>query len=318
MDDTLWITHSIEQLELITQTASTFYKMAHIKVNPQKSVLTSNLSSPFTINFIDTTIQSQSKNTLFKFLGCWFTAALHYPTQINLIKQEALDLIQTLDTKKITDKQTCYIINNVIIPILEYRIHNIVIPRNICNSLLSKYLSVAKHKAHLARSTPTSTLLNHNIYGIKNIWDIQLQHHIPNLLLRLNNPNLLGKSTHIRLQQLQNNLWSTTNILQHPNPRIDGPNKNTTTFKIILLINQLQSSISSHQNTLQPYTLQHPYTPLENILKTHPQYINFKKQLCNKKIIYLEQLTSYDNRTLLQWSHISPHIDYLPTGRKPL
>lgn len=63
------------------------------------------------------------------------------------------------------------------------------------------------------------------------IWDIQLQYHLSAFLLRLNDSHLLGNSTHIRLQQLQNNLWSTTNILQHPNPLIDGPNKHSTTFK---------------------------------------------------------------------------------------
>ena len=55
--------------------------------------------------------------------------------------------------------------------------------------------------------------LNHNIYGIKNTWDTQLQHHISNFINRLNDANLLKTTTHIRLQQLQNNLWSTTNII---------------------------------------------------------------------------------------------------------
>ena len=132
----------------------------------------------------------------------------------------------------ITDKQASYIINTVIIPILEYQIHNIVLSQSLCNKILAKYLTVAKHKARLAKSTPNSTMLNHNIYGIKNIWDIQLQHHISNLTSRLNNKELLGTSTHIRLQQLQNNLWSTTNILLHPNSKIDGANKNTTTSKL--------------------------------------------------------------------------------------
>ena len=122
-------------------------------------------------------------------------------------------------------------------------------------------------------------MLNHNIYGIKNIWDIQLQHHISNLTSRLNNKELLGTSTHIRLQQLQNNLWSTTNILLHPNPKIDGANKNTTTFKIIQLLKHLELSIHAHSDIMQPYTIDLPYTPLENILQTHTNYPIFKCQL---------------------------------------
>jgi len=128
----------------------------------------------------------------------------------------------------------------------------------------------------------------------------------------------MGTSTHIRLQQLQNNLWSTTNILQHPNPSIDGPNKRTTTFKIIQLLNHLQLTIQTHFNFLKPYTLHNPYTPIEKLLQTHKLYPQFKKQLRTKQIIYLEQLTSSDNTVLLDWQHISPRLQYIPKGRKPL
>ena len=135
--------------------------------------------------------------------------------QTKLITNEISNLTNTLKTKHITDRQVSYIINTVIIPILEYRIHNIILSQSTCNKILSSYLSIAKHKSNLAITTPNSTLLNHNIYGIKNIWDIQLQYHISNFLTRLCDTELLGISTQIRLQQLQNNLWSTMNILQH-------------------------------------------------------------------------------------------------------
>ena len=155
-------------------------------------------------------------NQPFKFLGCWFTLNNKQTAQIKLIQEESLQLINIASTKKITDKQIIYIINTVIIPTLEYRIHNIVLPHSVCSKILAKYLTVAKHKSHLAHSIPNSTMLNPFLYNIHNIWDIQLQHHISNFMLRINNPDLLGTSTRIRLQQLQNNLWSTTNILQHP------------------------------------------------------------------------------------------------------
>jgi hypothetical protein len=264
---------------------------------------------------MNTTIQTQPYNTPLKFLGCWYTATNTQSIISKIIVQETLGLTNIIQTKQITDKQTSYVINNVIIPIFEYRIHNIVISHNTCNKILSKYLTVAKHKSKLPVSAPNSTMLNHNIYGIKNVWDIQLQHHISNFLLRLNKTDLLGVTTQIRLQQLQNNLWSTTNILQHPNPLIDGANKHTTTFQIIQLLRHMQFTITAY--SIQPYTLTYPYTPIETLLHTHPDYNNFKKQLRNKYILYLEQLTSFDNSTLLDWTHISPKLGQIPTGRKP-
>src|ERR1043165_2930714 len=201
---------------------------------------------------------------------------------------------------KITDKQIIYIINTVIIPTLEYRLHNIIIPHSICNNILAKYLTVAKRKFSLARSIPNSTMLNPYLYNIHNIWDIQLQHHITNFLLRINNPNLLGISTRIRLQQLQNNLWSVTNILQHPQPIIDGPNKHTLNFKIIQLLTHLNMSITANSNVAWPNTIHYNLQPLEKILSQHAQYITFKKQLRNLNILYLEQLCTADNTTLLE------------------
>ena len=316
MDDTLWVANSKTQLEEIVQTASSFYSMADIQVNPTKSLFITTQPSS-NILFLNSNLQSTPPHQPFKFLGCWFTLNNRQSAQIKLIQDEAIQLANIASTKNITDKQITYIINTVIIPTTEYRLHNIVIPLSKCNKILSKYLTIAKHKAHLSRSTPNSTLLNYNLYNIHNIWDIQLQHHISNFLNRINNNSTLGITTHIRLQQLQNNLWSTTNILQHPHPIIDGPNKHTTTFKIIQLLNYLQTPIHAHPDFSWPKTITDSNTPLENILFNHPKYNTFKQQLRHKHILYLEQLCSANNNTLLDWHHLSPRILHIPKGRKP-
>src|SRR5438552_8142930 len=153
---------------------------------------------------------------------------------------------------------------------------------------------------------PNSIMLNHNIYGIKNIWDIQLQHHTSKFLNRINNADLLGTTTKIHIQQLQNNLWSTTNILQHPNPIIDGKNKYSTNFKIIQLLQYLNMQIDAHYSIMLPHTITHIAYPLEKLLNKHNSYNIFKKQLKIKNILYLDQLTIMDNSTLLKWEHLSP------------
>ena len=76
-------------------------------------------------------------------------------------------------------------------------------------------------------------------------------------------------------------------------------------------------TIQSHSNFLKPYTLNYPYTSIEKILHIHSSYPQYKKQLHHKQIIYLEQLTSYNNSILLEWQHISPRFQQIPTGRKP-
>jgi hypothetical protein len=71
MNDTLWIAQSKAELELITQTATSFYQMANIQINSSKSILTSN-STPTSMVFSNSQLQSTPSNQPFKFLGCWF------------------------------------------------------------------------------------------------------------------------------------------------------------------------------------------------------------------------------------------------------
>ena len=300
MDDTLWIAKSKEELQTIIATATSFYHMADIQINPTKSILTSNTSSIAPIHFFNSSLTPIPANQPFKFLGCWFTLNNSHTKQSQLIYDEAIQLINITGTKRITDKQAIYITNTVIIPTIEYRLHNIILKRSTCDNILSKYLTMIKHKAKLSRTSPNSTMLNPYIYNVYNIWDIQLQHHISCFQQRINDPEILGISTKIRLQQLQNNLWSATNILQHNQPLIDGPNKLTLNFKIIQLLQHLGISILANSNVLWPYTIHDGYQPLEPILIQHPKYNTFRKQLRKNNILYLEQLCTADNSTLLK------------------
>src|ERR1043165_8126703 len=149
MNNTLWIAQSKDKLEKITQMATSFYKMANLQINPTKLIFATN-TKPTSITFCNFTLNSISHNQPFKYLGCWFTLNNKQTYSIKLIQEKAFQLINTANTKNITDKQITYIINTVIIPTLEYRIHNIVLPKTICNCILAKYLTVAKHKSHLA------------------------------------------------------------------------------------------------------------------------------------------------------------------------
>src|SRR5205085_8489991 len=147
IDDTLWITNSKPNLKLITQTATSFYQIANIQINLHKSVFITNAKKPSQLNFINSSLQPQQPSIPFKFLGYWFTLDGKQTKQTKLITDEIINLTNILKTKHITDKQVSYIINTVIIPILEYRIHNIVLSQTTCSKILSSYLTIAKHKS---------------------------------------------------------------------------------------------------------------------------------------------------------------------------
>src|ERR1043165_2995678 len=104
MDDTLWIAQSKEELTLITRTATSFYQMANIQINPTKSILATN-SSTTSMQFSESLIYSIPKNQPFKFLGCWYTLNNKHSQITKLIKEEAFNLIKLLiQRKSLTNK----------------------------------------------------------------------------------------------------------------------------------------------------------------------------------------------------------------------
>ena len=174
MDDTLWLAPNKQTLQQIVNSAESFYNMANITVNPTKSTLATNQTNDphLSINFANTTIYSIPLKDTFRYLGCWFTLHSHHKYIHNQIIAEATDLIKTIRVKKITEKQTIYIINTVLIPRFSYRTMNTFIHQSNTQSITNSYMQVAKHKAGLALTIPSSTLLHHQIYNLRSLPDI--------------------------------------------------------------------------------------------------------------------------------------------------
>ena len=58
MDDTLWLAQPFQQLQQILQTVESFYAIAQIQANPQKSILTSNTKHVLQLPFMNSTISA--------------------------------------------------------------------------------------------------------------------------------------------------------------------------------------------------------------------------------------------------------------------
>jgi len=171
MDDTLWVASSQTELSHILSIAESFYAMANIQVNPTKSILvTNNPSSHYiSIPYNNHHLPLHSPKQPFKFLDCWFTLDNRQFKQTKLIIAESSQLIQIAKSKHITDSHARYIINTVIIPTIEYRLHNIVINQSTCNKIFTQHIGLVKLKAKLCRTIPSSILLHPQIYNIKHI-----------------------------------------------------------------------------------------------------------------------------------------------------
>ena len=142
MDDTLWLAPNKQILQQIVNSAESFYNMANITVNPTKSILATNKTedpNP-TINFANTIISTIALKDTFRYLGCWFTLLSHHKHIHNQITAETTNLINTIKNKKITEKQTIYIINTVLIPCFLYRTLNTFVYQSNTQSITNSYM----------------------------------------------------------------------------------------------------------------------------------------------------------------------------------
>ena len=148
--------------------------MTNITVNPTKSILATNQikDSHPTINFANTCIHTILLKDTFRYLGCWFTLLNHHKHIHNQITAEATNLINTIRSKKITEKQAIYIINTVLIPRFSYRTINTFFYQSNTQSITNLYMQVAKHKAGLASTTPSFMMLHYQIYNLCSLTNI--------------------------------------------------------------------------------------------------------------------------------------------------
>src|SRR5260364_286411 len=204
MDDSLWIAPDKATLEKILNTANSFYKLTNITVNPTKSILVTNAKTDNkSIDFNNQTIMAINNNKPFKYLGAWFSLNPNpSPTQKTIIS-EFKQCIRRMQKAIITEKQAIYLINNVLITRLAYKLYSSYLSSNQLDTLTRLYSNLVKSKAKLARGVPNSFLFHQNIYGLKNLIQIQPTSLATSLLKNINHPSFETSFLKLCLQELQ-------------------------------------------------------------------------------------------------------------------
>jgi hypothetical protein len=205
MDDTTWFAESKEQLQRINEITDSFAQYTNLTINPDKAYLiTLNTAGQNSVSWGTHNIQSYSKTTPIRILGIWFTASGNKKHQKELIQQKVNHTCKMLKFKRITDKQFVYIINQVLMPAIEYLTQDIVLSKNACNKINSTIASTFKHKLHLPSTAINSGTYMQNGYRLFHIYDRQLATHTKKFLQHINSEGTVGFTTQCRLQQLQN------------------------------------------------------------------------------------------------------------------
>ena len=228
MDDTNWIGSSKQQIEKILTIAHDFYNLNNILVNDHKAVLMTTAVQVITdsntrdkraipITFLvgskSITLTPLLKTQSTRFLGVWVSLSKANNFIFNQVKSIVQQNCNIMKRKFLTDLQLQYIFNRVLAPQIEYQTQLTIFNEFQCAQLFAPLRKLFKHKIGLASTAPNYITDCHSIYNVSNLSDLQLLSHVSKLHKQLNNDNLLGDVTRIRLRNLQTFEWMVSNPL---------------------------------------------------------------------------------------------------------
>ena len=142
------------------------------------------------------------KKDFTRFLGVWIGETDNKQFVKKQIKDEINQASNVIKYKKIIDNQIKYIYNTILIPHCEYKMLITILSKEDINELTTNIRRLLRNKIGISNTAPNIILSHKELYDLKDLYYIQGESQIVNLLKRLNNPSLVGKLTEIRLRQL--------------------------------------------------------------------------------------------------------------------
>ena len=256
------------------------------------------------------------KKDFTRFLGVWIgeTDNKHFVNK--QIKDEIDRAYNIMKYKKIIDDQVRYIYNVVLVPRCEYKMMITILSRGDINMLTTKIRRLMRNKIGISNTVPNIILTHREFYNLIDLYYRQGESQIVNLLKRLNNKNLIGKITEIRIKQLQEQEFLHDNPMEIWNYSRINLFKNNIIAKILCITKELGLNIS-------PIGIENKYNFKKIQGEQHLQTIfkedfrRYKDQLKKKQIYTLDQIASSDGSKLLEWKQLPSKNNITLRGKIP-
>ncbi|PKC55112.1 hypothetical protein RhiirA1_476150 [Rhizophagus irregularis] len=143
-----------------------------------------------------------------RFLGIFFTHNNNRWVHIEKIEKMIKGFVKVVNKKILTDKQVAKLWNVTLIPAIEYQLLGIVITRQEAEKLMTPVNILMKHKSNMPKSLPNCIIYDKDIYGIKDIYNLQLECISKNIMYLANGNEELNKIFKIQMRKLQQKYWS--------------------------------------------------------------------------------------------------------------
>ncbi|PKK59981.1 hypothetical protein RhiirC2_794015 [Rhizophagus irregularis] len=204
LDDTTWLAENLTDLVSNLKIADSFYQLANIHINKEKTMILANKyakkiinnNSVAPIDHIDLEFGSTiikvpilAKYKAARILGVHLNPDDCHNTSTKKIFNMINYVIMLIRKKKLTHDHVIYVINRVIIPRIEYLSQHFMLSINQCNKINISLRSTIKQSIGLPKNIFNS-VLHSNIYpNIVNFFDHQLKVQSSLLVAQANNPH---------------------------------------------------------------------------------------------------------------------------------
>ncbi|KAI1296260.1 hypothetical protein EDD11_007440, partial [Mortierella claussenii] len=290
-------------MQEILDVATSFFVLNGVEINTKKTqviVINRDKGAEGTLMFGTPAeeIKPVGKDEPVRILGVWVTASGTVTTTERIVEREVRTICSILSPKAVTDKQTSYIINNVLIPRILYRISAQILPRSFMRRMTGKYMKLAKSKARMPSTTPNSIMHHQHFFAIKKLEDAQAEEQVSTLAQRLNDRGLLGRICRARIMALQRHCEMDVCPLTKPS-RVKQFKHNFASGVCTVMANR---NMSLHIHLARDFGLERGTQSIKEVFGDEIDE-ETRVGLVKRMIYYAEQLLTRDG-SLKSWKEV--------------
>ncbi|RGB26259.1 hypothetical protein C1646_800804 [Rhizophagus diaphanus] len=207
-----------------------------------------------------------------------------------------------MSRKILTDKQVAKLWNVTLIPVIEYQLLGVVLTRKEAETLMIPLNILMKHKCGMAKTLPNSIIYDKDLYGVKNIFNLQLECISKNIMYMANGNIDLSSIFQIQMKLLQKKFWSSCCFAEIA----IGDKFSTKTYigDALIILKENDFNICNHEvrgNIYVDHRIKGGNITIEELLGD--SFHLHRMSLRNCGTLFLEQLLEPYTDRLLKWSH---------------
>ena len=321
MDDTVWHCEHPETLQNILNDASALYNLNNIEVNPTKSDLLhispkKSKISNYTFFYNNQTITPRKPEDIIRYLGIFYDGKGSTKPTLDTIYNKVENFLLLIRYKKLLPSQISSLFNLILQPSLEYLLQIIPIQKNM-QTKLSRLLSIqTKKMLFLAKNTNNISLTNPLTFNLPTFTNIIQKVSISNTERIFNTFPLLNNIGVLRIKSWLSKIW-----FPKLNKEVLLSNfRKTQNYTLLFHLSQLARNnitislppqVTNYPSSISEYT-----NLIYNILPPTSNNLTINS-LKNNKILFIEQITTANNKFILPWNNIYLRTNKATRGRQP-